>query len=253
MNLGLYSGVCTGAAGNCRWCQLWGALAFDEPYDPTPSKRRREALSAAQAATELDSAAAATPAMTPHPHAPAGLVAVEVHAFPVAGRRMDEDFMEARRKSVRPPTFDSIRQTEAWARASWADFTESHEIDFSFWTEFKFDSLWSAVYTVAMQPFVASVYPGISADCAWRWALCESHPSMTPHKSRYDRMYVLTTSVGGSCAAMEKLLQQKLLQHIRDKCAFCERYRPGSIDRSASSYFIYLCVKFHRSPVHRCA
>ena len=32
--------VCVSVEGGCRWCQLWGAMAFDEPLPSSPERLR---------------------------------------------------------------------------------------------------------------------------------------------------------------------------------------------------------------------
>ncbi len=96
-----------------------------------------------------------------------------------------------------------------------------------------------------MQPFVLRSYIGISEEPTWRWARCEHHSNMRPHYLDYDRMFVLTACYGSNCCGMERLLQQKLLNHAPSKCAFSDVYRKGPI-HDGRVYFLYCCVNLRK-------
>ena len=182
MNPDLDPAICNAAAGNCRCCQLWGALAFDEPHPCFPERTAvvfpladARGGSASVGETEsssvatVPSAAAATPARSPlHPQAPFGFVSVDAPEFPVAERRMDDDFMEARRNTIHALSVDGIRHAKANVLLACRESIRSQEIGFNFWTGFFSDDLGEAVCIITMQPWVSPAYVGISADCAWR-------------------------------------------------------------------------------------
>ena len=250
---------CAGSQNGCRWCQLIGALAFDEERPGLPGASTALAPAGQAGAEPAGPASAGPPAAQPagsaaaeqvagpsvHPKAPPGWVGVEVPAFPTARRRMDSDFMQAHRKLVRPLPQDRLAAIERGSRAECSLYIERRDISFAFWCLFSFDALWASVVTIAMQPFVLRSYIGISEEPTWRWARCEHHSNMRPHYLDYDRMFVLTACYGSNCCGMERLLQQKLLNHAPSKCAFSDRYRRGPI-HDGRVYFLYCCVNLRK-------
>lgn len=271
-------GYCAGSANGCRWCQLIGALAFGEerpgllvasaatdlveqasaqlaaPASSTESHGAPLLLDAQGRHTNVapptgsEAASSAPTLLAKHPKAPDWWIGVEVPQYPKASRRMDDDFMEAMRYLVRVPLPDRIQE---YFRAEVADcqwFIRDRRIDFAFWSAFDFDEIWSAICVVAGQPHVANVYLGTSQSAAWRWRRCRGHNNMVDHSEHYDQMYILTASWGTNVLGMERLVQKKMLQHFRAKCAFSDSWRPGPIKRNTCCV-IYLCIKLQPGSV----
>ena len=178
-----------------------------------------------------------------HPMAPDWWSAFKHPEFPRSRRHLDPDFTTARRMTTMPvlrPT--QVRDDLNAENTDCASFVEAKEIDSRFFTEFDFDCLWLAVCAAIGQPHVVSVYVGTSSRAAWRWKRCEGYLNMTAHYRYYHRMYPLSVAWGGNALAMERLLQQKMLQHFEPKCASTHSWRPGPLAKNKHC-LIYMCVE----------
>ncbi len=188
---------------DCRQCQLWGALAFDEPMPDVG------AAVEPQFATEYPKDMRRFDPEYPK----------DMPEYPKDMRRFDRDFVLAKRKSphlMRAEQMDRLyrehmRQCQAYVDAA--------EMTFKLWdAHFSWDTLWPTLCRLAQSPHVGSTYIGASTDLSWRWARCESHHSMTPHRGNgWDGLVALAVNFGNTTAAMEELLQKKLSVHFDRK------------------------------------
>ena len=157
-------------------------------------------------------------------------------------RSQDDDFRIARRAmgAVMPQSVvDQFYRSSLELDASWID---RGQIDYCFRRPFDFNSLWASVWAIASQPFVDRFCVGVSQNASWRWARCDGHGSMQPHRDYYDRMFPLSAAWGDAASAMERLLQTKISREYPRQCVHTS-YRRGPV-RAAAANVLYLCVKF---------
>ena len=258
--------LCTGAS-TCRGCQLWGALAFDEPMPDLTRAAQHSSPAAAAAAQDEDrtppeaavaaqdddrtppAAAAAAAAAEPvtmfrHPKALVGWPPVAVPDFP--DRRNDPEFRAAARKVKKPlrPGAVEFHRAEQFQKCKY--YTEfSDGIDFRFWSATcDFDSLWKPLMFLALQPWTLKLYIGVTSDLRWRWADCwRSSTEQRPHNDQFTNMYPMSVADGDTACAMEELLQAKFLAAVPSRCPHTSGYRRGPVKPNALT-FIYFCVKY---------
>ena len=141
--------VCNGGQCYSRWCQLIGALAFDETRPPLVLGQR---LVSAPAAT----AAAPQAELLRHPQGETWS-AVVVHQF--HNRSSDLDFRAAWRALRVHGTFggDAMARVYNDQLHKCRSFTSSERgIGFSFWTgSADFDTVWRTLMLISLQPRVA--------------------------------------------------------------------------------------------------
>ena len=232
--------VCSGPA-SCRWCSLWGALAFGEEGPP----RVDTSSPGPDVTASLGNASPSTTRIR-HMEAPAHWVAVDVPIIDRKGRGRDADFLAARKSSgilYKPEVEERMRRAHERECLRWV---EDGEIDFTFWCTFDFDHVWSALVNIALQPFVLKSYIGVTTNCKWRWQLCAGYNNMCPHKDTYTKMFVLTCQSGDAACAMEKLLQAKFSELFPNHSSHVA-YRRGPV-RSHDQLFLYVCVSW-RTPL----
>ena len=123
---------------------------------------------------------------------------------------------------------------------------DEHGIDFRFWTgSIMWEPVWRSLMFVARQPWVAEAYVGVTACCRWRWADCWQNETMTPHNERFDKMYAICASRGGTIAGMERCLQAKLLDTCPSICAHGPSYKRGPVS-GRGEMILYVCIKHKR-------
>ncbi len=240
---------CSGVAGGCRWCQVWGALAFGEPMPPLTMQPQSGEPSTEDAQVEAPSGPLQRLLPDKHPLAPQWWIGVEVPDYPIGERRFDQDFLTAKRHSVRLPPKENVLECFKVEKLDSQPFIESGRIDFRFWSDFCFDPIWPAVCVISCQPFVKSAYLGTTSSSPWRWSRCDGYNNMIPHKDRFRRMYPLCCSWGANVLAMERLIQSKMLKHFKPVCAFCDAWRPGPLPTSRVCV-MHLCVELKGSHIN---
>ena len=126
-------------------------------------------------------------------------------------------------------------------------FTEDeHGIDFRFWTgSIMWEPVWRTLMFVARQAWTASVYIGVTECCRWRWADCWKKETMTPHSERFDKMYAICASYGGTITGLERCLQAKLWDTCQSICAHAPGYRRGPV-KEREYVILYVCIKHKR-------
>ena len=266
-------GVCTGPQ-SCRWCQLIGALAFDEPRPDLvvghSSGVGRQTGAALQllAADATAGAGEAAAAAEPTPGSVTAAPASGEAAPPVAGanwrhpklpapwascnppptwtpaqRSQDPDFRIAQRTLGVAMTQAQIDQVYRSSMELDAPWIERQRIDYRFWSLSEFTTMWSTLWAIASQPFVERFCVGVLTSASWRWSRCEGHGSMEPHRYSYDVMYVISANYGDAACALERLLQAKIAETHTQQCVH-GGYKRGPV-RSATKNIIYVCIK-HR-------
>jgi hypothetical protein len=162
--------------------------------------------------------------------------------FTLPDRARDDDFRSAQRQFgafCSPEQNGNVfrSQKEACSR-----LIDHGVMDFWFWGKFSWDVLWSSVFAIASQSWVDKVCIGVTLGARWRWADCDGHNNMAPHREHYDIMYPLSCSFGRSAASMEQLLQVKLRNFLPGVCVHTQ-YRRGVVRENSRAYVVYLCVK----------
>jgi hypothetical protein len=172
---------------------------------------------------------------------------VDVPVFTVPQRGRDGDFRAAARET-RQGARHSEERSQSKLRAQkehCARLMEFRSVDFWFWGRFLWDALWHAVFAIASQQWVEQVCVGVTTDVRWRWAGCEGHNGMVPHRDNYNVIYPLSCAFGRAASAMERLLQSKLRAMLPAVCVHTG-YKRGVVRENSNSNVLYCCVK-HRS------
>ena len=263
--------LCAGPS-TCRWCQLIGAIAFGEQMPPlavpqpllAPIPAASAATASSAPAAPAASAAAPAAAESSAPAAPAAAILaptptpegialppawrpVSVPFFTLPQRGRDDDFRAAAMET-RQGARHSEERSQSKLRAQkehCARLMEFRSVDFWFWGRFLWDALWHAVFAIASQQWVEQVCVGVTTDVRWRWAGCEGHNGMVPHRDDYNVIYPLSCAFGRAASAMERLLQSKLRAMLPAVCVHTG-YKRGVVLENSDSYVLYCCVK-HRS------
>ena len=268
IHLAMAAHLCTGP-GTCRWCQLIGAIAFGELSDLPPLQPLLAPIQAASAAAAPSEQAAqaapaaatpapttATPAPTPATSAPTPAPEcialppawrpVEVPVFTIAQRGRDDDFRAASRETRQGARLSEERRQSIFLaqKERCTRLMEFRFVDFWFWGKFLWDALWHSVFSIASQPWVERVCVGVTTDVRWRWADCDGHNNMVPHREHYNVIYPLSCAFGRPASALERLLQSKLRDMLPAVCVHTG-YKRGVV-RETIPYVLYCCVK-HRS------
>jgi hypothetical protein len=228
----------SGSSGQCycRWCQLIGALAFDETRPPPVLGQR---LVSALAAT----AAAPQAELFRHPQGDtwSAVVVPQFH-----NRSIDLGSRAASRALRVHGTFggDAMARIYNDQLHKCRSFTSSvRGIDFAFWTgSADFDTVWRTLMFISLQPWVAEAYVGVTRCCRWRWADCAENESMSPHRDRFQMMYPVCASYGESICALERLLQAKLVVSCPTVCAHGPSYRRGLV-KARDATILYFCTR----------
>ena len=236
--------ICTGTHGNCRWCQLIGALAFDEPRPPLIPECQRPTTAVVSAPAAAAAAPQAELFRHPQGEAWAAVLVPQFH-----NRSSDLDFRTAERAHRVHGHFDDNVVAAIYREqlATCRRFTDCvRGIDFRFWTgSIEFDIVWRTLMFVSLQAWVVEAYIGVTKCCRWRWAECWAHTNMSPHQDHFDMMYPVCASYGESICALERLLQAKLFASCPNICAHGPSYKRGPV-KAREANILYFCIRVNR-------